>query len=54
MKLTGEKILDVRSEDALQELILTTEELRKLRGLFKRSSFSKIKMVEAVRRILGK
>ena len=53
MKLTGEKIHDVRSEAALQELILTTEELRKLRGIFKRSSFSKVKLVGVVRRILG-
>ena len=52
MKPTGEKIHDVRTEDGLQNIILTTEELRRLRGLFDRAKFNKAKLIDAVRQTL--
>ena len=52
VKLTGEMIREVRTEDGLQDIILTVEELRRLRGLFNRANFNKKKLVDVVKKVL--
>ena len=52
IKLLGERIATVRSEDALNDRLFTVEELRRLRDQFDRKKLSKADIGQAVKKML--
>ena len=52
VKLVSERIGSVRAEERFQMLLLTVEELRRVRKEFNRAGYKKEQLVNAVRRIL--